>query len=134
MAGLWEGMRLEAGRTVGDVPGLAVNRARRATGGGEHKSDPKDARVIADQVRMRDDLRQVTAMREDDVELRLLVGRRSEIVADQTRRAARLRDLLVSINPGLERIVDVTTKTGLRSEEHTSELQSLMPLSYAVFC
>src|SRR3546814_11113304 len=62
---------------------------------------------------MRDDLRQVTAMREDDVELRLLVGRRSEIVADQTRRAARLRDLLVSINPGLARIVAVTTKTGL---------------------
>ena len=113
IAGLLEAMLIEAGLTVVHVPGLAVNRARRGTVGGEHKSDPKDARVIADQVRMRDDLRQVTAMREDDVELRLLVGRRSEIVADQTRRAARLRDLLVSINPGLERIVDVTTKTGL---------------------
>src|SRR3546814_5025757 len=100
-------MLIEAELTVVHVPGLAVNRARRGTVGGEHKSDPKDARVIADQVRMRDDLRQVTAMREDDVELRLLVGRRSEIVADQTRRAARLRDLL-------------------RSAEHTSELQSLM--------
>jgi hypothetical protein len=62
---------------------------------------------------MRDDLRRVERMREDDVELRLLVGRRSEIVTDQTRRAARLRDLLGSIFPGLERIVDVTTKTGL---------------------
>jgi hypothetical protein len=31
---------------------LAVNRARRATTGGEHKSDPKDAAVIADQVRV----------------------------------------------------------------------------------
>lgn len=113
IAGLLEAMLLDAGLTVVHVPGLAVNRARRGTVGGEHKSDPKDARVIADQVRMREDLRQVTQMREDDVELRLLVGRRSEIVADQTRRAGRLRDLLTSINSGLERIVDVTTKTGL---------------------
>src|SRR3546814_8219836 len=28
----------------------------------------------------------------------------------------------------------VTTVAGLRSEEHTSELQSLMRISYAVFC
>src|SRR3546814_2023010 len=29
---------------------------------------------------------------------------------------------------------DVLAKVGLRSEEHTSELQSLMRISYAVFC
>src|SRR3546814_5272512 len=29
---------------------------------------------------------------------------------------------------------DATIATGLRSEEHTSELQSLMRISYAVFC
>src|SRR3546814_4485705 len=29
---------------------------------------------------------------------------------------------------------DITMKTLLRSEEHTSELQSLMRISYAVFC
>jgi transposase len=112
VASLLEAMLLAAGLAVVHVPGLAVNRARRGTVGGEHKSDPKDARVIADQVRMRDDLRLVRRMREDDVELRLLAGRRSEIVADQTRRASRLRDLLSSIHPGLERVVDVTTKTG----------------------
>src|SRR3546814_4064132 len=28
----------------------------------------------------------------------------------------------------------IPTETGLRSEEHTSELQSLMRISYAVFC
>src|SRR3546814_2519793 len=28
----------------------------------------------------------------------------------------------------------VTTGSGIRSEEHTSELQSLMRISYAVFC
>ena len=90
-----------------------MNRARQGTAGGEHKSDPKDARVIADQVRMREDLRPVTAMRDEDAELRLLAGRRREIVTDATRRAARLRDLLVSVHPGLERVTDVTTKTGL---------------------
>src|SRR3546814_4923508 len=30
--------------------------------------------------------------------------------------------------------IDGTTKTVLRSEEHTSELQSIMRTSYAVFC
>ena len=113
IAALAEAMLLAEGLAVVHVPGLAVNRARRGTRGGEHKSDPKDAAVIADQVRMRDDLRVVEPARDIDIELRLLTGRRSEIVADQTRRAQRLRDLLVPVFPALERTVDVTTKTGL---------------------
>jgi transposase len=113
IAALLEAMLLADGLAVVHVPGLAVNRARRGTRGGEHKSDPKDAKVIADQVRMRDDLRRVERMRDDDIELRLLAGRRSEVVADQTRRATRIRDLLCSVHPGLERVTDVTTKTGL---------------------
>ena len=113
IAALAEAMLLASGLRVVHVPGLAVNRARRGTTGGEHKSDPKDAAVIADQIRMRADLPVITAMRDDDVALRLLTGRRAEIVAGQTRRAARLRELLVSIFPGLERVTDVTTKTGL---------------------
>src|SRR3546814_9507718 len=37
--------------------------------------------------------------------------------------------------PGrIGQIVDVGTTSGGRSEEHTSELQSLMRISYAVFC
>lgn len=113
VATLLEAMLLDAGLRVLHVPGVTVSEARRGTVGGEQKSDPKDARVIADQVRMRDDFRELTTMREDDVELRLLVGRRGEIVADQTRRAARLRELLASIHPQLENTVDVTSKTGL---------------------
>src|SRR3546814_9690147 len=31
-------------------------------------------------------------------------------------------------------MVDKSARTGRRSEEHTSELQSLMRISYAVFC
>src|SRR3546814_3932884 len=33
-----------------------------------------------------------------------------------------------------EKLVYKTTNVGYRSEEHTSELQSLMRISYAVFC
>ena len=113
IAALLVAMLHEAGLEVVHVPGLAVNRARQGTTGGEHKSDPKDARVIADQVRARQDLRAVEALGEVEVELRLLVGRRRELVVDQTRRLSRLRDLLASINPGLERVVDPTQKAGL---------------------
>jgi transposase len=113
IAALLVAMLHEAGLDVVHVPGLAVNRARQGTTGGEHKSDPKDARVIAEQVRTREDLRAVEALSEVEVELRLLVGRRRELVTDQTRRLSRLRDLLSSIHPGLERVVDPTQKAGL---------------------
>jgi transposase len=113
IAALLVAMLHEAGLEVVHVPGLAVNRARQGTTGGEHKSDPKDARVIADQVRARQDLRAVEALGEVEVELRLLVGRRRELVVDQTRRLSRLRDLLSAIHPGLERVVDPTQKAGL---------------------
>lgn len=110
IASLLTAMLLEAGIEVVHVSGLAVNRAREGTTGGEHKSDPRDAAVIADQVRHRRDLRPVQALTELDAEIRLLVGRRRELVTDQTRRINRLRDLLSSIHPGLEHVVDPTTK------------------------
>lgn len=120
IAGLLTAMLLDpehgAELTVVHVPGLLVNRSRRATSGGERKSDPADAKVIADQVRLRagsDELRPVALLAEPDAVLRLLVNRRRELVVDQTRRLTRLRDLLASIHPGMERQLDVTTKTGL---------------------
>jgi transposase len=113
IASLLAAMLGEAGLRLVHVPGLAVNRARQGTTGGEHKSDPRDARVIADQVRTRSDLRPIEAGDEIEVELRLLVGRRRELVTDQTRRIGRLRDLLASIHPGLERVVDPTQKASL---------------------
>src|SRR3546814_5023556 len=48
------------------------------------------------------------------------VGQRCDPRRDRHRHALRLRDLL--------------TRERHRSEEHTSELQSLMRISYAVFC
>ena len=110
IAGLAEAMLAEAGFALVHVPGLAVNRARQGTVGGEHKSDPRDARVIAEQVRIRQDLRPIEPASEIDLELRLLVGRRRDLVQAQTQRLSRLHDLLVGIFPGLERCLDLTTK------------------------
>ena len=110
IAGLAEAMLAEAGFALVHVPGLAVNRARQGTAGGEHKSDPRGARVIADQVRIRRDLRPIEPATELDLELRLLVGRRRDLVDAQTQRLGRMHDLLVGIFPGLERSLDLTTK------------------------
>lgn len=110
IAGLAAAMLSDAGLALVHVSGLAVNRARQGTAGGEQKSDPRDARVIAEQVRMRADLRPIDVAGETDIDIRLLVGRRRDLVAAQTQRISRLRDLLVSIFPGLEASFDLTTK------------------------
>jgi transposase len=110
IAGLTAAMLAETGFALVHVPGLAVNRARQGTVGGENKSDPRDARIIAEQVRTRSDLRPVEAATEIDLEIRLLVGRRRDIVRAQTQRLARLHDLLVGLFPGLEATLDLTTK------------------------
>lgn len=106
-------MLAEAGFRVVHTPGLAVNRARQGTRGGENKSDLRDAATIAELARTRPDLRPVEIETEIDVDIRLLVGRRREMVVDQTRRLARLRDLNSSLFPALERRIDVKTKAGL---------------------
>ncbi len=106
-------MLAEAGLPLVHTPGLAVNRARQGIRGGERKSDPKDAAVIAELARTRPDLRAVDPPDPLDAEIRLLVGRRRELVTEQTRRAGRLRDLLSGLFPALERRIDPTTRTGL---------------------
>jgi transposase len=114
VASLLTAMLLDAGMRLVHVPGLVVNRARRATKGGEAKSDPRDAKTIADQLRLRNDWREVTTSDEITLDLRMLVSRRRELVVDQTRRLARLRETLASFCPGLERAVDVTNLADLR--------------------
>src|SRR3546814_5171012 len=44
------------------------------------------------------------------------------------------RNLDLSVHTINERLRDARRKLTVRSEEHTSELQSLMRISYAVFC
>src|SRR3546814_4997311 len=41
---------------------------------------------------------------------------------------------IVAINPAAEQLLGHPPQSLVRSEEHTSELQSLMRISYAVFC
>lgn len=113
IAGLAEAMLAEACFALVHVPGLAVNRARQGSVGGENKSDPRDARIIADQVRIRSDLRPIAPAQELDLEIRLLVGRRSDLATSQTQRLGRMHDLLVGIFPGLERRLDLTSKGAL---------------------
>jgi transposase len=113
IASLIQAVILEARFELLHIPGVAVNRAREGTAGGEAKSDPRDARVIADLIRTRRDLRKVTADSEIDIELRLLVSRRRDLTEEQTRRLARMHDLLASIFPELERCLDLRRKTDL---------------------
>ena len=49
-----EAMLLAEGFELVHAPGIAVNRAGQGFAGGERKSDPRDARTIADLVRTRD--------------------------------------------------------------------------------
>lgn len=104
-----EAVLLAEGFALVHTPGIAVNRAGQGFAGGERKSDPRDARTIAELVRTRD-LRPILPDDDTLVALRLKVGRRRELIQDQTRRIARMRGLLCGIHPGLERRLDLTCK------------------------
>lgn len=71
------------------LPGVAVNRASAAYRG-EGKTDAKDTAVIADQCRMRRDLRELHIVDGDIAELRMLTAHRADLVADRTRAINRL--------------------------------------------
>lgn len=113
IASFLEAVLLADGFSLVHVPGIAVNRAAHGFAGGESKSDPRDARTIADLVRTRPDLRPIRPDEEATIAIRLLVGRRRDLVQDQTRGLSRLRQLLASIHPDLERRLNVTAKAPL---------------------
>ncbi|MFJ6054470.1 transposase [Streptomyces sp. NPDC092307] len=77
---------------------------------GEGKTDAKDAAVIADQVHIRRGPNLSHAGDETVIDLKILTGRRMDLVADRTRTASRLRAQLSGIFPGLERAVHLTNK------------------------
>jgi transposase len=110
IAAFLQAVLLADGLSLVHVPGLAVNRAAHGYKGGERKSDPGDARVIADLVRTRPDLRPIRPESDATAGLRLLVGRRRDLAADQTRRVSRLRQLLSQAHPALEASLDLTCK------------------------
>src|SRR5215207_2850853 len=84
------------------IPGLAVDRARDGFRG-ETKTDRRNALVIAEQARMRRDLKPLEPADELLSELGLLLSRRRDLVADQSRALQRIRDALLASFPGLER-------------------------------
>ena len=104
LALLWE-----RGQGVSYVPGLSVDRARDGYRG-ESKTDRKDARIIADQARMRADLGRLEPGDEALAELQLLLARRRDLVADRTRAVTRLRETLLALFPALERAFNFNTR------------------------
>ena len=96
------------------MPGLSVNRASDAYRG-ESKTD---ARVIADQARMRADLGELEPGEEELAELRILLGRRRDLVIDQNRPITRLGEALLSLSPALERALDLNRKGHLTLLTH----------------
>jgi transposase len=112
-ATLLEAILLGRGERLFHVPGIAVNRARDAYPG-EAKSDSKDAHVIADQLRLRrSSLHEIRPRDESTAEMRLLVAQRRDLLQDQTRRVARLREILLGVFPGLEATLDLKREGAL---------------------
>lgn len=89
------------------ISGRAIHRASESYRG-EGKTDAKDAAVIADQIRIRRDLHPLRTGDETVTDLKILTGRRMNLVADRTRTVNRLRAQLTGIFPGLERALDLT--------------------------
>ncbi|MCQ4082695.1 IS110 family transposase [Streptomyces sp. RB6PN25] len=110
--GLLIALLVNHGQELVYIPGIAVNRASDSYRGAG-KTDARDAHVIADQARMRRDLQPIRAGDDDAIELRLLTDRRVDLVADRTRTINRLKALLTSMFPALERAVDLGTTGAL---------------------
>lgn len=106
-------MLAASGHSVRYLTGRAVWQASVVYRGGEAKSDAKDARIIADQGRMRGaDLPLLRPSDDLVTELSMLTGHRADLVADRTRTINRLRQQLVAISPALERAAEPTTDRG----------------------
>ena len=103
----------DAGKSVRYLAGRSVWQASVTYRGGEAKTDAKDARVIADQSRMRGS--DLPVLHPDDdliTELRMLTGHRADLVADRTRTINRLRQQLGAVCPTLERAAQLTQDRG----------------------
>jgi transposase len=91
------------------IPGRIVHHAA-ATYRGDGKTDAKDARIIADQARMRTDLQPVRSADQISTDLRLLTSRRTDLIYDRVRAINRLRALMLEYFPALEAAFDYSKK------------------------
>ena len=98
---------------VAYVPGL-VMRGAADLYPGESNTDRRDAFVIADTARAwRRQVHWLDATSDEALEkLAVLNGFDVDLGADQTRQANRLRDLLVSVSPALERVLGTALSLG----------------------
>ncbi len=100
-----------AGLTVRYASGRVV-AAMSAGYVGEGKTDAKDAYVIAETARLRRDLAAIDADTDLVRNLAVLTGHRADLVADRVRMINRLRDLMTSVFPSLERAFDYSSHKG----------------------
>ena len=104
------------------VPGLTVDRARDAYRG-ESKTDARDARLLAEQARMRPEFGQLKPGEQEISELQLLLARRRDLKTDHSRTITRLREALLSLFPALERALDLKAAKVLSPSSPTTRLQ-----------
>ena len=112
VAGLLLTLLLGIGDKVVYVPGRLVNRMAGAFAG-EAKTDAKDAKTIAETARLRTDLVAITSPDQIVTDLQVLTALRDDLMADWVRGVNRLRDLLASIFPSLERAFDYSSRSPL---------------------
>lgn len=112
VAGLLLAVLVDGRREVRYVPGRLVNRMSGAFAG-EGKSDAKDAKTIAETARLRNDLTLIRRPDEVVADLQVLTTVRADLMADWVRGVNRLRALLASIFPALERSFDYSARSPL---------------------
>ena len=100
-----------AGQPVRYASGRVV-AAMSAAYVGEGKTDAKDARVIAETARLRRDLAIIDTDTDLVRNLAVLTGHRADLIADRVRMINRLRDLMTSVFPSLERAFDYSSHKG----------------------
>jgi transposase len=79
---------------------------------GEGKTDAKDAYVIAETARIRRDLTVIDPSTNLVRNLELLTAHRADLIADRVRMINRLRDVMTSVFPSLEREFDYSSCKG----------------------
>ncbi len=106
----------DRGVPIAYVPGLVMRRAADLFGG-DTKTDPADARVLAEYARRHCDRLQWLEVTDDLlVHLEILSGHDNDLRADANRAANRCRDVLTAIHPPLERVLGPRLgKAGVRA-------------------
>jgi transposase len=101
----------QAGQSVRYASGRVV-AAMSAAYAGEGKTDAKDAYIIAETARLRRDLTVIDQSTDLVRNLDLLTAHRADLIADRVRMINRLRDVMTSVFPSLEREFDYSSCKG----------------------